>query len=429
MKKILLLFLISIYAQVSVAQLSDIRLGSNDTTITIATDYCNVVYNISSDDYSISWINDTMHNTTIGRYPIQGNGVLEIVGIKKEYIMLKQGSGQRESYAVCLPLRKNVTEIVYNSVVDYDSVNNNIIYPLDIEEGEINLRIQNVITDKYLDVNIPIACNAAVGYHCIDEIIYKPRYTTIQYFDKYGMIKDVELNVGNNMNYILPHSIIIDGDTVEKGIGYILHTDDFGNRDSLPFEYSDRNFVFSKEDFFKYCGYKSYIDEDKPISYADDTAVQRVCRQFDTIGHIKSSHDRRYDIPLNDKSVTRDGGRLLREGWPDCDYLERVDICFTLFKKNHRKYDTLTFVANFPLSWMRVSTGIIHEEFFLDTITYRITTLRNGYYIVALVDFNNIPVRYFKSIENKKKELRLKKRIFRKHKRKYKEKFGYPNWV
>jgi hypothetical protein len=78
---------------------------------------------------------------------------------------------------------------------------------------------------------------------------------------------------------------------------------------------------------------------------------------------------------------------------------------------------------------MRVSTGIIHEEFFLDTITYRITTLRNGYYIVSLVDFNNIPVRYFKSIENKKKELRLKKRIFRKHKRKYKEKFGYPNWV
>ena len=369
-----------------------------------------------------------MHNTTIGRYPIQGNGVLEIVGIKKEYIMLKQGSGQRKSYAVCLPLRKNVTEIVYNSVVDYDSVNNNIIYPLDIEEGEINLRIQNVITDKYLDVNIPHVCNAAVGYHCIDEIIYKPRYTTIQYFDKYGMIKDVELNVGNNMNYILPHSIIIDGDTVEKGFGYILHTDDFGNRDSLPFEYSDRNFVFSKEDFSKYCGYKSYIDEDKPISYADDTAVQRVCRQFDTIGHISSSHDRRYDIPLNDKRVTREGGWLLREGWPDSKCLERADICFTLFKKNHRKYDTLTFVANYPLLWMRARRTRIDKEFTLDTTTYRITTLRNGYYIVALVD-GNISVRCFKSIENKRKELRLKKRIFRKHKRKYNEKFGYPNWV
>ena len=95
MKKTLLLFLISVYAQVAVAQLSDIRLGSIDTNITIETEYCNVVYNISRDDYSISWINDTMHNTTIGRYSIQGNGVLEIVGIKKEYIMLKQGSGQR----------------------------------------------------------------------------------------------------------------------------------------------------------------------------------------------------------------------------------------------------------------------------------------------------------------------------------------------
>lgn len=119
---------------------------------------------------------------------------------------------------------------------------------------------------------------------------------------------------------------------------------------------------------------------------------------------------------------------MLREGWPDSKCLERADICFTLFKKNHRKYDTLTFVANYPLLWMRARRTRIDKEFTLDTTTYRITTLRNGYYIVSLVD-GNISVRCFKSIENKRKELRLKKRIFRKHKRKYNEKFGYPNRV
>ena len=157
--------------------------------------------------------------------------------------------------------------------------------------------------------------------------------------------------------------------------------------------------------------------------------MQRAYRQFDTIRHIKSSHDRRYDIALNDKGVTREGGRLIREGWPDDKNLERADICFTLFKKNHSKYDTLTFVANYPLLWMRIGSGTINKEFSMYTTSYRITTLRNGYYIVALVDTNNIPIRCFKPIENKKKEHRLKKRIFRKHKRKYKERYGYPNWV
>jgi hypothetical protein len=220
-------------------------------------------------------------------------------------------------------------------------------------------------------------------------------------------------------DYSIPSVFLLNGEFIESGRGYIMHKDNLGNIDSLPFKYNYGNIIFSKVDYYKFMSYNNYIgDNNINVSYKNDEDIQKIYHQFDTIQHIYNYQDdyTRFSIPLNDENISREGWHIIREYF-ESDSLRRVDIYFTLQKRNKKTYgyEEISFVANFPIAWIRNRKVIMNENFEHYNIIYRITTLKDNYYLISL----GTTKKYFKSIENKKKENRLKKQVLRKHEKIY----------
>lgn len=174
-------------------------IGMKDSNLILETKFCNIVYSIdNNEEYSILWFNDTINNRSVAKFTILGNGFLEIESLKKEYIMLLQEVGQREKIAVCLPIKKDAKEIIYENLIDYDSINN-IVITSNYDIDRIDLKIINILTNKYLDIYILNVCTATCCIHCIKEIEYKHGELLIKWYGK----NNQEMKELYNINSIL----------------------------------------------------------------------------------------------------------------------------------------------------------------------------------------------------------------------------------
>lgn len=161
-------------------------LGQDYTTQVhkISIDNCEIQFHVdTSGKYRIVWQSDTFINVSVNEFSLINGNVFEIIDELENTVVLFQHCGQKSNCSVLLPLKLSTSEMVFENVVGYDSINKNLLYLTNTTgEGIIVLNIYNLIMDKVSMVKIQKVCSAANPMECIDCFQYEKNKILMYYY-------------------------------------------------------------------------------------------------------------------------------------------------------------------------------------------------------------------------------------------------------
>ena len=157
-----------------------------DTTIIKNYTCCSIQFCIDeANRYTIHWYNDTMSNVSVNDFFVLNDGVLDIAGTNNKYVVLLQNSGQKTKYSVLLPIRVNASETIYENVIGYDDINNNLLFISDMPDRDsLYVVIFNLDSEEKRTIVIPDICSAVNQLECLDDINYQKGKIDICYYGK-----------------------------------------------------------------------------------------------------------------------------------------------------------------------------------------------------------------------------------------------------
>ena len=129
---------------------------------------------ISDKKYKIEWGNNHFKNVSKETFEVLGNGALKMETFDNEFIILKQGCGQKCHYAVVLPLYEKRKESIYEEVVKIDIENRVIVCMSD--DNEFFIVFKNFVNNKEMKIKEKDLCPAANPIECIDSCYFKGSY-------------------------------------------------------------------------------------------------------------------------------------------------------------------------------------------------------------------------------------------------------------
>lgn len=158
--------------------------GTTTQVHRISTDNCEIQFHVdTTGKYRIVWQTDTFINVSVNEFSLSNGNVYDIIDELQSTVVLFQNCGQKSNCSVLLPQKMSTSEIVFENVVGYDSINKNLLYLSDTTcEGIIVLNIYNLFLDKVSIVKIQKVCSAANPIECIDCFRYEKNKINIYYY-------------------------------------------------------------------------------------------------------------------------------------------------------------------------------------------------------------------------------------------------------
>ena len=133
----------------------------------------------------IYWGNGTKLNVSKNRYPVLGEGTLIVIDELETWVVLLQNCGQRSKNIVLLPLKSDTSEIVFENVVGYDSINKKILYLSRASDSKnIEITTYDLASQRTSTILFPDFCTAVNPIECITDIRYGDNIFFISYYEE-----------------------------------------------------------------------------------------------------------------------------------------------------------------------------------------------------------------------------------------------------
>lgn len=171
-----------------------------DTTINQKTSSCTVCFKIvDSSEYIISWQNDTISNISSKPFPLINGELLTVLDTLESYVVLYQNCGQKAKYVVLLPLTMPLSEMIFENVIGYDTLNKVLLFISNEHDGKnINVTLFNLVTEEKENYQLREPCSATNPIECIDDIRFRNGHVTISYYgNDNNTIQVEELRLSN----------------------------------------------------------------------------------------------------------------------------------------------------------------------------------------------------------------------------------------
>ncbi len=159
------------------------HVNMKDTVLTEILMESFVMFDLQGDtSYCIEWGNKTIRNKTLKSFDVLGNGILGVMDSSENAIILGQSCGVSCLYLVVLPLRKNALAKEYSFAKAYDIRNSLIAFVP--EDDNTFIRVENFITEQYVEITEDDLCTAGFKGDCIDTVFFDQSNLVIKWQGK-----------------------------------------------------------------------------------------------------------------------------------------------------------------------------------------------------------------------------------------------------